>query len=468
MGIFNNNLEVDMENPFENDKLYREPEVKSLTAIFDIVDNQMVLAVNSQWGTGKTSFLKMWNQYLINQGYKTIFFNAWENDYVEEPFIAFVDEIRESINDENKVKGLMEKAKNVSLALFKQTPKMASKIIKDKTGFDSGEIVSNDELAQLVSAKIENYKKDQNSVKSFKKELEKVADKQFEENNKPIVIFVDELDRCRPDYAISLLERMKHFFNCNNIIFILGIDKEALSNAVRVIYGEQTDTNGYLTRFIDLEYRLKETNKEEYVRYLLNKYQFDKIFEKRSFNNTPEIEYKYYEFSTIVIQVALGFKLSLRDIEKFVVEIYMILKANIKKRVYPYQLLILCAIKRIDKNLYNKMKFNQVSIGQLIMNLEKCNVNISNWLEDRETCMFKAYLIWILNDTNEIERLREIESKVEEANRNSDSDVRCLDIYDWIVKNIAYFMLSVDDKKIREYIIVMVDLYDNFTMVEGK
>lgn len=468
MGIFNNSLEIDTKNSFKNDKLQREPEVKNLTAIFDIVDNQMVLAINSQWGTGKTSFLKMWNQYLINQGYKTIFFNAWENDYVEDPFIAFVDEIRESINDENKVRGFMEKAKDVSLALFKQSPKMASKVIKNKTGFDSEEIISDDGLAQIVSEKIDNYNKNKKSVNKFKKELEKIASKEFEENKKPMVIFVDELDRCRPDYAINLLERIKHFFNAQNIIFILGIDKEALSNSIRVIYGEQTDISGYLTRFIDLEYKLKESNKGQYVKYLLNKYEFDKIFEKRKFSNVLEIEYKYNSFSKVVIQVAIGFKLSLRDIEKFVVEVYMILKANIKRCVFPYQLLILCAIKRIDKNLYNKMKFNQISIGQIISTLEKGNSNIINWLEDRETCVFKAYLIWLLNDSNEIEKLRENTSKVEDDKRYSDKDVRCLEIYDWIVKGTAYFRLSVDNNRIREDIFIMVDLYDNFNMVDGE
>lgn len=161
----------------------------------------MVLAINSQWGTGKTSFLKMWNQYLINKGYKTIFFNAWENDYVEEPFIAFVDEIRESINDENKIKGFMEKAKNVGLALVKQSPKMVSKAIKNKTGFDSEEIISDDELTKIISDKIDNYSKNKKSVDKFKKELEKI----------------------------------KHFFNVENIIFILGIDKEALSNSIASI-----------------------------------------------------------------------------------------------------------------------------------------------------------------------------------------------------------------------------------------
>ena len=100
MGIFNNEIVINKDNPFENDKLNREIEANNLTNLFNLVDNQMVLAIDSPWGTGKSSFLKMWNQKLINEGYDTIFFNAWENDFVEDAFIAFVDEIREALEEE--------------------------------------------------------------------------------------------------------------------------------------------------------------------------------------------------------------------------------------------------------------------------------------------------------------------------------------------------------------------------------
>ena len=99
MGIFNNEVIINKENPFENDKLNRELEANNLTNLFNLVDNQMVLAIDSPWGTGKSSFLKRWNHKLINEGYDTVFFNAWENDFVEDAFIAFVEEIRESLSD---------------------------------------------------------------------------------------------------------------------------------------------------------------------------------------------------------------------------------------------------------------------------------------------------------------------------------------------------------------------------------
>lgn len=465
MGIFNNNFEIDTEDPFNNDQLRREDEVKSLTSVFEILDNQMVLAINSKWGTGKTTFLKMWNQYLKNSGYKTIFFNAWENDYVEEPFIAFVDEIRESVNDENKIRGFMEKAKDVGLALAKQSPKMVSKVIKSKTGFDSEEIVSDDELTGMISEKIDNYNKNKKSVDKFKKELEKVALKEFEQNSKPMIIFVDELDRCRPDYAISLLERIKHFFNVQNIIFILGIDKEALSNSIRVIYGEETDINGYLTRFIDLEYKLKQGSNAQYVKYLMDKYDFNSIFEKRNFRDTLLEEFQYYDFIEVVKKVAVGFNLSLRDIEKLIVEIYMIIKANIKRYIYPCPLIMLCAIKKINRELYNKIKFKQISYSETVIVLRQHSEGIQIWLEDRKTCVFKAYLLWLMNDTNEINRLKQIMDTVEEAKRWEDKDVRCYENYDRVVKARGYWMASDEETRIKEKIFEMIELYDNFSLI---
>lgn len=465
MGIFNNNFEIDTDNPFNNDQLRREDEVKSLTSVFEILDNQIVLAINSKWGTGKTTFLKMWNQYLKNEGYKTIFFNAWENDYVEEPFIAFVDEIRESVNDENKIRGFMEKAKDVGLALAKQSPKMVSKVIKNKTGFDSEELVSDDELTGMISEKIDNYNKNKKSVNKFKKELGKVALKEFEQNSKPMIIFVDELDRCRPDYAICLLERIKHFFNVQNIIFILGIDKEALTNSIRVIYGEQTDINGYLTRFIDFEYKLKQGSNTQYVKYLFGKYKFNLIFEKRNFRDTLSEEYNYYDFIEVVEQVAVGFNLSLRDIEKLIIEIYMIIKANIKRYVYPYPLIMLCAIKRINKDVYNKIKFKQISYSETVLMLKQHSEGLQVWLEDRKTCVFKAYLMWLLNDITEINRLKEIMDKLEENKRWEDKDVMCVQDYDRIVTGKVYWMVRDDGTRIKEKIFEMVELYDNFTLI---
>lgn len=78
MGIFNIDISVNKENPFYMDELKREEEAKNLTNLFNIVGNQMVLSINSPWGTGKTTFLNMWKAYLENEGFSTVYFNCWK------------------------------------------------------------------------------------------------------------------------------------------------------------------------------------------------------------------------------------------------------------------------------------------------------------------------------------------------------------------------------------------------------
>lgn len=464
MGIFNNKLEIDIENPFKHDKLQREKEVRNLTSLFGVVDNQMVLAVNSQWGTGKTSFLKIWDQYLKNDGYTTIFFDAWTNDYVEEPFIAFVDEIRDSINDEDKIRGFMEKAKDVGLALLKQSPKIVPKVVKDKTGFEIEEIISNDELSKMVSEKIDDYNNNKKSVEIFRKELEKMALKEFELNDKPMIIFVDELDRCRPDYAISLLERIKHFFNVQNIIFILGIDKEALSNSIKIIYGEQIDINGYLTKFIDLEYKIKDSKLEDYVVYLLEKYEFDKIFETREFEEDIMLEeHDYDTFAEMFINIVVGFKLSLRDIEKLIFEIFMILKGNKESYIFPRLLLTLCAIKRINQSLYNKLKVREIKYEELVSTIGLQKGNIKDWLENIDGGWVKACLIWLLNDNNELDKVISNANSVSEHDRDIDKDYICAMSYKSINETIERCIDEEDIIECEEILYYMAELYDDFS-----
>ena len=76
-------VEIVPEAPFKEDKLNREQLAPILTTIADVYsDSGAVLAIDGEWGSGKTTFVMMWRQYLINNGYKTLYFNAWETDFI--------------------------------------------------------------------------------------------------------------------------------------------------------------------------------------------------------------------------------------------------------------------------------------------------------------------------------------------------------------------------------------------------
>ena len=92
-------IEVPADDPFKNDLLARKEPVEVLTSIIGSIEGPCVLAVDSGWGTGKTTFLKMWLQHLRNQGFLVVDFNAWETDFTESPFIALSAEITQTLEE---------------------------------------------------------------------------------------------------------------------------------------------------------------------------------------------------------------------------------------------------------------------------------------------------------------------------------------------------------------------------------
>jgi len=91
-------LEIPPNDPFKNDQLERKKIVDNLTILLNNVPTPFVLAINSSWGSGKTTFLRMWERKLVNHKYKAFIYNAWENDFVENPFLSFIGQLNKYQN----------------------------------------------------------------------------------------------------------------------------------------------------------------------------------------------------------------------------------------------------------------------------------------------------------------------------------------------------------------------------------
>ena len=107
-----------------------------------------------------------------------------------------------------------------------------------------------------------------NQIKTYLKGL---AQKVHDKTGRPLIICVDELDRCRPLYAIEMLERIKHLFNVPGIVFLLGMDRLQLCHSIQATYGD-IDTDNYLHRFVDLEFVLPEPDREKFLEDLWDRY----------------------------------------------------------------------------------------------------------------------------------------------------------------------------------------------------
>ena len=310
-------------NAFDNDKLERRQLAEKFTTYLDRLNDGAVLAIDAPWGEGKTWFARNWEADLKEKNYKTIYIDAFEQDYVDEPFILLASELMEIIK-ENGSASDSKKFKTSATKIAKSTLSIGSKVgmnlatrvllgnidLNDEIEKSIGEVGSSaaDGISKYIEDKFDNYKNEKEANEEFKNVLTTYALKQ----EKPIVIFIDELDRCKPNFAVSLIERIKHYFDVPNVVFILLLNKEQLENAIKGVYGINTDASKYLDKFINFYFNLPKNNTSEYneeikmtnfIKLTMSKYKFESNKDSESFILWLNKWIPY-------------FKLSLRDIEK--------------------------------------------------------------------------------------------------------------------------------------------------------
>lgn len=278
------------EDPFGQDRLNRRPHIETLTdKIMPHTETPLVMCMSSPWGSGKTSFVTMWKAYLESKEHKCLTINAWEHDFHKEPMLVILGELGEFIeqNTEPTLKKKCQKAfKNVAqkaapiLSILSPIAAMAALACPGAgTVAAAGTITAKaiadatKQTSDLAKALVEYGKTGHSEIKKqlreFKTELSTLVKTIQGQQNKPVYIFIDELDRCEPTYAIKLLEAIKHLFDIDGIVFILSIDKDQLSSMASTRYGAHFDADGYLRRFIDLEYTIPKPELKGYLIHLI-------------------------------------------------------------------------------------------------------------------------------------------------------------------------------------------------------
>lgn len=212
---------------------------------------------------------------------------------------------------------------------------------------------------------IEQHSANKELMVKFKESLKQLIE--IIDDSKPFVIFVDELDRCRPLYAIELLERIKHIFGVEKLIFVLSIDKNQLAESIKSQYGA-IDTDNYLRRFVDLEFELKNPNIFEFCEYLYNEFSLDKVLQDSELRGKDD--YKLF----LIKFLACSLDLSLREIEQIFTKMKLIFATtqmidNIFVEVIAF---LLIAKMKLPKE-YNLLIKGQADTQKLITKLTSKN-----------------------------------------------------------------------------------------------
>ena len=260
-------------NTFYKDSIGRNKDLVYFIKIIDSIDESYSIALDSYWGSGKTFFVKQvkmildakteesygevegkeqvvntWNRISKNMQLKKhvpIYYDAWQNDCDDDPIYSLVYQI--AIDTAN-IKGLKDKIS------FSDIIAAAGKLTGAITGFDPNEIADSLKKTDFLE-KMRSRKKIESRVKLFLNRL-------LPDGCDRLLIIIDELDRCNPEFAVKLLERIKHYFNNDRVTFLFSVNIAELQHTVKTHYGADFNASRYLDRFFDLRVPLSRPKAE--------------------------------------------------------------------------------------------------------------------------------------------------------------------------------------------------------------
>ena len=385
------NIKTDMENnqldlhkdDFENieeawkgDLWDRRRLGEQLTRYVDRLNCGAVLALDARWGEGKTWFVRHWAKHLNDTDHNIIYLYAFANDYLDDPFLVIASEIASKL-DKTADKKLVHKFKKAAAVmqqgLLTIAPtliasmiscaisggvipfiKVDSEKIADKLGDAIDKVSENigEKVTEAIQNKIESYDEQKNSLVAFKSTLSELA----ESLDKPLVFIIDELDRCRPDFAIRLIERIKHFFDIPKIVFVLVMDKTQFSKVICHNYGyDESLGKEYLTKFIDFTIELKHAKDSENFELIIREQLF-KIGELKSVDELTELYY-------CLLYLQLHFKLNSRELIKRI-NLYALLRTESDSKNLILIIFLIGSIKASNLKTFIK-KISDILINDL-------------------------------------------------------------------------------------------------------
>lgn len=315
---------------FDGDLLERKKLGMALARYVERLRVGAVLAIDAPWGEGKTWFGQNLALHLKGNNCQVVYMDAFANDYLDDAFQFVAGELLEQLESRMGQKSnLREKAINLIRIMGPASMRVGinflGKVLLGSTDLvDDVKTVVSDiqkETADQVSKYIEGQLKSQiemkEMVRDFKMVLSEMAGDPEDANTRPLVVFIDELDRCKPTFAVQLIERLKHFFDVPNVIFVLLLNRHQLEKAIKGVYGSDTDAERYLSKFIDLSLTLpKLGGKNPSVRQIMIRDILQR-FDANHASGDPE------KYGPAFLQLTQVYELSARDLER-VMTLYML------------------------------------------------------------------------------------------------------------------------------------------------
>lgn len=348
--------------------------------------NNTVVNLNAEWGSGKSYFIKRFYNSIKDQ-HPCVYIDAWKQDFSDDAFLTLFSSLSQQLK---RYSGdldarLIECGRAIGRFTKGVIPAVLSGLMKNYTGVDSVGDIAKEASALMLKEHQEKLK----SIQILKKELALWSRLAFEKDfSSPIFIFIDELDRCRPDYAISLLEIVKHIFDIPQFVFIIATDTDQLQHSIKNIYGNDFSASDYLGRFFHRRFSLKSPE----MNVLING-----IIQERIGDSFKELDNELYpltstskHFAENISSVFESFELNLRDSIRNTERLIDLLQSNLIKKKLDYILLLsLMIIYDKDRHIIESL-IGRNTTNNTFTNLIKESKNLKGASKERLMLTFET------------------------------------------------------------------------------
>lgn len=272
---------------FFDDKIGRNPKVFKFISLINRINSSCSISLDGSWGSGKTIFVKQvkmvldaLNQYKAKSDFTNqqeeavkavftrltdknttidtikphvcVYYDAWENDSDTDPLISLAYKIAKEFSCDY---------------LFEDAPKTQEVISSALKTIVSG--ITNIDVNRIYDdCHFTNKLEEIEEKKTLEQTVSEMFDSLLPEHGDRLIIFIDELDRCKPTFAVKLLERIKHYFTNEKITFVFSTNLIELSNTIKKLYGDDFNANRYFNKFFDLRLSLPQIDIDSYLSVL--------------------------------------------------------------------------------------------------------------------------------------------------------------------------------------------------------
>lgn len=276
--------QISESDAWKDDPFNRKPDAEMLSRLIaSSISDPLVLSVQAPWGSGKTTFLKRLQVHIRGEfAIPSISIDAWKNDESQDPLVTIISEIKLSLEKRaDRSRGAKTKA-----AIGKAITSMAqhgAKLVLPAVAVVAEFMAPGSAIGaasagagalgeRLLDAQDEKRKAEPDFRQALVEARDLLTRRKKTDPVEPVLLIIDELDRCRPDYAIKMLERIKHYFDVPGIIFLIATDRGNLPSAVRTVYGSHVEGELYLRKFFDYEFHLSAPCASTYAKHVVAKH----------------------------------------------------------------------------------------------------------------------------------------------------------------------------------------------------